>query len=97
MPFDDDFKIDSNVCNELEAIRKVNEQSVRRDGFPVLELLLDAFRKHPDLLEIEDKIKTSPGTVLHYFACFNYYEGSKTILKASYTRNFICSASDIIY
>lgn len=85
MSFSDNSKGDSNVCNELEAIRNVNEQSVRRDGFPVLELLLDAFRKHPDLLEIEDKIKTSPGMVLHYFACFNYYEGSKTILRVNYS------------
>ena len=30
--------------------------------------------------ESEDEIPTSPGTVLHYFACLNYVDGVRALL-----------------
>lgn len=39
------------------------------------------FKRRPDLVELEDRIETSPGTVLHYFVCLNYLEGVKDLLK----------------
>lgn len=34
--------------------------------------------------EVQDTIPTSPGTLLHYFACLNYVDGVKTLLDDPY-------------
>ena len=39
------------------------------------------FKRNPDVLENEDRLKTSPGAVLHYFARINYIDGVKVLLK----------------
>ena len=38
--------------------------------------------------ESEDAIPTSPGTILHYFACLNYLEGVHTLLHDERYRVF---------
>ena len=47
----------------------------------MLSYLLVRFKKNPDLLEKEDKLDTSLGMALHYFAYFNFIEGAETILE----------------
>lgn len=72
---------DRNYFRELENRFKVEESALFEKTFPILELLLEVFKRNPDLLEYEDTLKTSPGTVLHYFARINYIEGAKVLLK----------------
>ena len=72
---------DRNYFRELENRFKVEESALFEKTFPILELLLEVFKRNPDLLEYEDILKTSPGTVLHYFARINYIEGAKVLLK----------------
>ena len=70
-----------NFCDDLETTTHEKEKALFDDTFPCLSLLLEAFKKNPDLLEVEDRISTSPGTILCYFACFNYADGVKMLLK----------------
>ena len=70
-----------NYFKDLEHRFTEEESNLFAKTFPILELLLDAFKRNPDLLEYEDNLKTSPGTVLHYFARINYIEGVKVLLK----------------
>ena len=69
-----------SYMSDIEARVKDEEKSLLDRSFPILAILLDRFKKNPDLLEKEDSLPTSPGTTLHYFACLNYGEGVKTIL-----------------
>ena len=78
---DDDRERDRNYFKELENRFKEKESSLFAKTFPILELLLDVFKRNPDLLENEDNLRTSPGTVLHYFARINYIDGVKILLK----------------
>ncbi len=50
-------------------------------GFPVISFILECFKIRPEFVEDEDEIPTSPGTPMHYFACFNYLEGAKILLQ----------------
>ncbi len=68
-------------CAGQEEILHARESQLQHEVFPFLRLLLEAFKKNPDLMEVEDKVRTSPGTVLHYFACLNYLEGVNVLLK----------------
>ena len=72
---------DRNYFRELENRFRVEELALFEKTFPILDLLLEVFKRNPDLLEYEDGLKTSPGTVLHYFARINYIEGVKVLLK----------------
>ena len=74
-----------NYCNELECTRSANEDALQEESAAVLGFLLDAFRRQPELLRAEDAIGTSPGTVLHYFACFNYLEGARALLREPFS------------
>ena len=56
----------------MEAKFNRDEQNLKDQTFPVLDLLLGVFEHRPELAEEEDNLKTSPGIVLHYFASFNY-------------------------
>ena len=78
---DDDRERDRNYFKQLENRFKEEESSLFAKTFPILELLLDIFKRNPDLLENEDHLRTSPGTVLHYFARINYIDGVKILLK----------------
>ena len=70
-----------SYMSDIEAKVKDEEKALMDRSFPILALLLDRFKKNPDLLEKEDRLETSPGTTLHYFACLNYVEGVKVILN----------------
>ena len=77
----DNFPPDRNYFMELENRFKAEESSLFGKTFPILESLLEVFKRNPDLLEYEDTLRTSPGTVLHYFSRINYIDGVKTLLK----------------
>ena len=69
----DDGSDDSDdYFKAMEAKFHKDEQNLKDSTFPVLGLLLEAFEHRPELVEEEDSLKTSPGTILHYFASFNY-------------------------
>ena len=70
-----------NYFTDLQSKFEVEETSLFEKTFPILEHLLEAFKRNPDVLENEDRLKTSPGTVLHYFARINYIDGVKVLLK----------------
>ena len=72
---------DRNYFSRLENRFKEEESNLFVRTFPVLDMLLDVFKKNPDLLEYEDTLSTSPGTVLHYFARINFVDGVKILLK----------------
>jgi hypothetical protein len=50
----------------------LEETKLRDESFPALDLLLEVFEHRPELVEEEDKLSSSPGMILHYFASFNY-------------------------
>ena len=77
----DNGQRDRNYFMELENKFREEEGSLFAKTFPILEQLLEVFKRNPDLLEYEDKLSTSPGTILHYFARINYIEGVKILLK----------------
>ena len=70
-----------NYFKDLENRFTQEESNLFAKTFPILEMLLEAFKRNPDLLEYEDNLRTSPGTVLHYFARINYIDGVKILLK----------------
>lgn len=76
----------ANYCADLEDNKSAREKDLFLLEFPVLELLLDCFKMRPDLVEVEDRIPTSPGTPMHYFACFNYLDGLKKLLEVRLTQ-----------
>ena len=47
-------------------------------------MLLTVFKRNTELMEQEDRIATSPGTILHYFVCLNYLEGVEILLGDPY-------------
>ena len=74
-------KVTRNFGNTLEAVKKQTEAQLLEEVKPLLERLLNVFWRSPDLLEIEDLIPTSPGTILHYFCTFNYLEGVQILME----------------
>ena len=70
-----------NYFTDLQSKFEVEEASLFEKTFPILEHLLEVFKRNPDVLENEDRLKTSPGSVLHYFARINYIDGVKFLLK----------------
>eukprot|EP00094_Tigriopus_californicus_P001992 TCALIF_01920-PA protein Name:"Similar to ANK2 Ankyrin-2 (Homo sapiens)" AED:0.42 eAED:0.42 QI:11/0.75/0.4/0.8/1/1/5/0/1087 len=74
-------KSSPHFCQDLESRERLLEQDLYDKIIPVFDLLLSHFRRSPDLLEIEDTISTSPGTILHYFAALNLVEGARTLLS----------------
>ena len=68
-------------CHNIESQAKTKEQEIQSEAFPCLEMILEKFKKNPDVLEIEDTLETSPGGILHYFACLNYVEGVKILVQ----------------
>eukprot|EP00095_Tigriopus_kingsejongensis_P004696 maker-scaffold276_size226481-snap-gene-0.17 protein:Tk04696 transcript:maker-scaffold276_size226481-snap-gene-0.17-mRNA-1 annotation:"hypothetical protein" len=76
----DEAKSSSHYTKELERRQTKRENELYAQIVPVFELLLAHFRRSPDLLELEDKIPTSPGTILHYFAALNLVAGTKVLL-----------------
>ena len=76
----EDFNGKTYMVKVEEKVKK-EETDLLAKSFPTLLLLLDKFKKNPDLLEKEDNLPTSPGTTLHYFACLNFLEGAKIILQ----------------
>ncbi len=77
-----------NVCKELESRQRAKEDMLLQHTTPVLETLLLAFKDYPDDFDagLEDSIPTSPGTILHYFACLNYLEGVEELMDGPYHR-----------
>ena len=69
------------TCSDIEKLAKIREQDIQNDAFPCLELILEKFKKHPDILEIEDTLETSPGGILHYFSYLNFVEGVKILMQ----------------
>ena len=78
---------DDTDCRIVEHNCKSQERFILDKAYPCLDFLLENFKKHPDLLEIEDRLETSPGLVLHYFTCLNHVEGVKSILNEPFLVN----------
>ncbi len=68
-------------CAAQEETLHTKESQLHHEVFPFLRLLLDAFKKNPEMVVREDDIQTSPGTLMHYFVCLNYLEGVNLLLK----------------
>ena len=80
IPEDSDLK-------EIETFTKEEEKRILKEAHPCLDFLLDMLKKNPDLLEVEDTLETSPGTVLHYFTCLNHVQGVRKIMQEPYLVN----------
>ena len=74
-----------NFCNDLEMEKRKKTEVLRQKIFPLLSLLLDLFKSNKDVMSVEDAWNTSPGTIMHYFACLNFVDGAKTLLKEPYS------------
>jgi len=72
--------LENKIQREEDVFKQVN--------FPVLKMLLKFFEFNPvdqssqeRLIDLEDDIITSPGTILHYFCAINYVEGVQILLQ----------------
>ena len=85
---DDDTDDETDFSfQDIETFTREEEKRILREAHPCLDYLLEMLKKNPDLLEIEDTLETSPGTVLHYFTCLNHVQGVRKIMQEPYLVN----------
>jgi len=70
----------SSNCHDIELAMHDKRRELADSCFPCFHALLEHFKRHPDIIESEDEIPTSPGTILHYFVCLNYADGVRALL-----------------
>ena len=80
--------LDTGDFPYLENKIRTEEEIFKEETFPILKLLLKFFEFNPidqstqeRLIDLEDDIITSPGTILHYFCAINYVEGVQMLLQ----------------
>ncbi len=79
VPDDDGSDESTSYCRNLEEAVKARENEMLHSNYHCLSLLIELFKKNPDFLEIEDRVPTSPGYILHYFASLNFVDGVRLI------------------